>query len=225
MSMEVLTQDEELKLLEIKLNQLKLDYEKYFIGTRPTEPAQLRSEIQKSVIKWSNTRITNSAIRFKFNSLNGRYQAFKRQWDGVLRQIEAGTYKRHVFKANLHDRERGLAPGESELAAPGAPSAQAASAGTAVEAASNAAIPAARGKLAGAAKAGDATRPGGTDLFENYRAAMQSAGQDTSGLSRAKLAAVLAKQEAELKKKLGCEKVSFKVVVQDGKVKLKAAAG
>ncbi|MBK7949685.1 MAG: hypothetical protein IPK00_13305 [Deltaproteobacteria bacterium] len=199
MSMEVLTQDEELKLLEIKLNQLKLDYEKYFIGTRPTEPAQLRSEIQKSVIKWSNTRITNSAIRFKFNSLNGRYQAFKRQWDGVLRQIEAGTYKRHVFKANLHDRERGLAPGESELAA--------------------------HGKLAGPAKAGDAARPVGTDLFESYRAAMQSAGQDTSGLSRAKLAAVLAKQEAELKKKLGCEKVSFTVVVQDGKVKLKAAAG
>ena len=39
-----------------------------------------------------------------------------------------------------------------------------------------------------------------------------------------KLAAALAKQEAELKMKLGCEKVSFKVVVQDGKVKLKAAA-
>ena len=91
MSMEVLTQDEELKLLEVKLNQLKLDYEKYFIGNRPTEPAQLRSDVQKTMIKWSNTRITNSALRFKFNSLNGRYQAFKRQWDGVLRQIEAGT--------------------------------------------------------------------------------------------------------------------------------------
>lgn len=219
MSMEVLTQDEELKLLEIKLNQLKLDYEKYFIGTRPTEPAQLRSDIQKSIIKWSNTRITNSALRFKFNSLNGRYQAFKRQWDGVLRQIEAGTYKRHVFKANLHDRERGLAPAASE------PAAQAAPTGATADAATIAGSPAGRGKLAGAANAGDTARSRGTDLFETYRAAMQSAGQDTSGLSRAKLTAVLAKQEAELKKKLGCEKVSFKVVVQDGKVKLKAAAG
>jgi hypothetical protein len=207
MSMEVLTHDEELKLLEIKLNQLKLDYEKYFIGTRPTEPAQLRSEIQKSVIKWSNTRITNSALRFKFNSLNGRYQAFKRQWDGILRQIEAGTYKRHVFKANLHDRERGLAPTENELATQSIPATAAAE------------------KLVGAGDAGAAGRSSSTDLFETYRAAMQSAGQDTRGLSREKLTAVLAKQEAELKKKLGCEKVAFKVVVQDGKVKLKAAAG
>ena len=66
---------------------------------------------------------------------------------------------------------------------------------------------------------------GGADLFESYRAAMQAAGQDTSSLSRAKLESVLAKQEAALKKQLGCAKVSFKVVVQDGKVKLKAAAG
>jgi hypothetical protein len=41
--MDVVTPDEELKMLEIRLNQLKLDYEKYFLGTRPTEPAQQRS--------------------------------------------------------------------------------------------------------------------------------------------------------------------------------------
>lgn len=215
MSMEVLTQDEELKLLEIKLNQLKLDYEKYFLGTRPTEPAQLRGEVQKIVLKWANTRVTNSALRFKFNSVNGRYQAFKRQWDAVLRQIEAGTYKRHVFKANLHDRERGLLD----------PPAAAATAGR------DGAAPNAAQSAAGAASA-DASGPkpsktGGPseEFFETYRSAMQKVGQDTSGLSRAKLAAVLAKQEAALKKQLGCERVSFKVVVQDGKVKLKASAG
>jgi len=197
MSTESLTADEEIKLLEIKLNQLKLDYEKYFLGTRPTEPVLPRSEVQKAMIKWSNTRITNSALRFKFNSLNGRYQAFKRQWDTVLRQIEAGTYKRHVFKANLHDRERAHGgEGEEFAAAPAAIAAPARASATA-----------------------------GSDLFETYRAAMQQAGQDTSGLSRAKLEAVIAKQEAALKKQLGCAKVAFKVVVQDGKVKLKAAAG
>ena len=203
--MEVISQDEELKLLEIKLNQLKLDYEKYFLGTRPTEPAQLRSEVQKTVIRMSNARITNSAIRFKFNSLNGRYQAFKRQWDSVLRQIEAGTYKRHVFKANLHDRERGHGPEANEKGAlGGAPMPTAVDAQTADRAGS-------RGEA--------------SDLFETYRSAMQAAGQDTSSLSRAKLESVLAKQEAALRKQLGCAKVSFKVVVQDGKVKLKANAG
>lgn len=201
--MEVLSQDEELKLLEIKLNQLKLDYEKYFLGSRPTEPVQLRSEVQKTVIRFSNTRITNSAVRFKFNSLNGRYQAFKRQWDAVLRQIEAGTYKRHVFKANLHDRERGIDAGVPQ---------------------GNATKPAVTTSPSGAPD-GASPRGGAGDLFETYRAAMKSAGQDTNGLSRAKLEAALAKQEAALKKQLGCERVSFKVIVQDGKVKLKAAAG
>lgn len=218
MSMEVLTQDEELKLVEIKLTQLKLDYEKYFLGTRPTEPVQLRSEVQKSMIKFANTRLTNSALRFKFNSLNGRYQAFKRQWDTVLRQIEAGTYKRHVFKANLHERERGVVPEATDSAATSASPTTTAGAAGAVEAAGRAGAAAGRaGGKGGAGASGD--------LFETYRAAMQAAGQDTSSLSRAKLESVLARQAAELKKKLGCEKVSFKVVVQDGKVKLKAAAG
>jgi len=201
--MEIVTQDEELKLLEIKLNQLKLDYEKYFIGTRPTEPGQLRSEIQKTIIKWSNTRITNSALRFKFNSLNGRYQAFKRQWDSVLRQIEAGTYKRHIFRANLHDRERGVIDEAPDLAALGR------------------AVP----PIAAAGAPAAAPRAAANDLFDAYRAAMKSAGQDTSSLSRAKLEAAIAKQEAAVKKQLGCAKVAFTVVVQDGKVKLKAAAG
>lgn len=188
--MEAVTPDEELKLLEIKLNQLKLDYEKYFIGTRPTEPAQLRSEVQKTVIRWSNTRITNTALRFKFNSLNGRYQAFKRQWDNILRQIEAGTYKRHVFKADLHDRERGLSGGP-----------------------------------AGAAAKPATGKSSETSLFETYRDAMLATGQSASGLTPEKLQKAIAKQAAAIKQKYGCEKVDFKVVVSDGKVKLKAAAG
>lgn len=182
---------EEIKLLEIRMNQLKLDYEKYFLGTRPTEPAMLRAEVQKQFVKWQNTRLTNTALRFKFNSLNGRYQAFKRRWDDTLRQIDAGTYKRHVFKANLHDRERGIAPDSG----PGS-------------AAGSKAKPADRG-----------------ELFETYRDALLATGQDASKISPAKLKAALRKQEEAVKAKFGCDRVDFKVVVQGGKVKLKAAAG
>ena len=187
--MDAATPEEELKMLEIRLTQLKLEYEKYFLGTRPTEPAQARSEVQKMVIRWSNTRITNTALRFKFNSLNGRYQAFKRQWDNILRQIEAGTYKRHVFKADLRDRERGIGVDRTGSAP--------------------------------ARAAGDDK----SQLFETYRDAMMATGHSGKGLTPEKLQAALAKQEAAIKKKLGCERVDFKVVVSDGKVKVKAAAG
>lgn len=103
---------DQLKILDAKLKQLKLDYEHYFQGARPRPPKMSRTEIQKSFTRLSNTAIKNTADRFKFSSLNSRFMVFKRQWDEILRKIEAGTYERHVFKANLRERERGLATGE-----------------------------------------------------------------------------------------------------------------
>ena len=54
---------------------------------------------------------------------------------------------------------------------------------------------------------------------------MMATGQNTSGLTPEKLQRALARQEAAIKKKYGCDKVDFKVVVSGGKVKVKAAAG
>jgi hypothetical protein len=98
--------EEDFKVLENKLLQLKLDYDQYFLGSRPREPVMLRGEVQKLIAMYSNQAIQNTAMRFKFGSICSRYQAYKRQWSEVLRQIEAGTYSRHRFKADLHERER-----------------------------------------------------------------------------------------------------------------------
>ena len=98
--------EEDFKILETKLLQLKVDYDQYFLGSRPREPVMLRGEVQKLIAMYSNQAIQNTALRFKFGSICSRYQAYKRQWSEVLRQIEAGTYSRHRFKAELHDRER-----------------------------------------------------------------------------------------------------------------------
>jgi hypothetical protein len=176
--------DEELRMLDMKMKQLKLDYEQYFLGARPREPSMLRGDVQKIVVRLSNTSIKNTAERFKFNSLNGRYITMKRRWDDILRKIEAGTYERHVFKANLRDRDRAEPPPAK-----------------------------AKKKLAARA-----------DIFDDYMKAAQSCGQDTSKLTPEKLRAVVAKQEAAIKKKLGVGKVKFRVAVEDGKVKLKATA-
>jgi len=97
--------DDELRVLEFKLTQLKRDYDQYFLGSRPREPVQLRGEINKAVVELTNTAIKNTASRFKFSSICSRYQAFRRQWDETLRKIEAGTYERHRFKAKLHEHE------------------------------------------------------------------------------------------------------------------------
>ena len=184
--------DETIKQLERKLKLLKFEYEKYFLGSRPNEPVMLRGEVQKIVMVMSQQPIPNTAERFRFNSINSRFQSFKRQWDTTLRQIEAGTYKRHRFKADLHDRERGLAPPK----------------------------PAAGASTDAAASDGDRM----SRIFDAYKEAAGSCGQDTSKLTQAKLEKVIAKQEAAIRAKLDCERVDFRVVVQDGKVKLKASA-
>jgi hypothetical protein len=68
----------------------------------------------------------------------------------------------------------------------------------------------------------DETTAGGTDLFEAYRNARQSCGEDVSGISRAKLDQLVEKQRAAIQQKYGCDEVRFRVVVEAGKTKLKA---
>ena len=96
--------DEEMEILSRKLMSLKLAYDQYFLGSRPREPVMLSGEVRKLVVNYSNQAIKNTAMRFKFSSIVSRYQAFSRQWTDTLRKIESGTYARHQFKANLHER-------------------------------------------------------------------------------------------------------------------------
>jgi hypothetical protein len=179
---------EDMVVLDNKLKQLKFEYEQYFMGSRPREPVLLRGDVQRLVVKYSNTGIPNTALRFKFNNLCSRLFAMRRHWDETLRKIEAGTYQRHVFKAKLHERERGV-----DDASPGVAPAPA-----------------------------NETTAGGTDLFEAYRSAKGTCGEDTSSLSRDKLDLLLAKQREAIRAKTGCEDVRFRVVVENGKTKLKA---
>ena len=183
---------EDMIVLDNKIKQLKFEYDQYFIGSRPREPVLTRGEVNKLVTRYSNVGIQNTAMRFKFNTLCSRLFAMRRQWDETLRKIEAGTYERHVFKAKLHERERGIEAGDP------AP------------------------KTAAAKRSADETTAGGTDIFEAYRSARESCGEDVSGVSRAKLDQLVAKQRTAIQQRYGCEEVRFRVVVEDGKAKLKA---
>jgi hypothetical protein len=63
---------------------------------------------------------------------------------------------------------------------------------------------------------------GGADLFESYRSAREACGQGTEGLTQDKLQSLVARQEFQIREKFGCRSVQFRVVVEDGKAKLKA---
>jgi hypothetical protein len=179
------SETDELVQLEIKIGQLKQEYEQYFLGTRPREPLQARAAVDKIIARRMSLPSQNTAERFKFSSLCQRLQTHKRQWSETLRKMEAGTYQRHRFKAHLHEKERPSAP----------------------------ASPVRNDQAADA-----------PDLFNVYVEAARSCGQDVSKLTRKQLGSVVEKQSKALRKKLGCDQVDFKVIVRDGKVKLKASS-
>ncbi|MEE2679041.1 MAG: MXAN_5187 C-terminal domain-containing protein [Myxococcota bacterium] len=95
--------EENLRELDHQIGQLRLDYERYFLGVQPREPASLRAATERQLRRLSSTPIQNTALRFRLQSIVSRYPAFKRQWDETLRKIETGTYARHQFKADLRD--------------------------------------------------------------------------------------------------------------------------
>jgi hypothetical protein len=66
------------------------------------------------------------------------------------------------------------------------------------------------------------TGPSRTEVFQAYRDARKATGQGVAGLTPEKLDALLARQESAIRERYGVEQVRFKVVVEDGKAKLKA---
>ena len=60
------------------------------------------------------------------------------------------------------------------------------------------------------------------DIFEQYSDARMACGQGMDGIDRGKLKALLDKQEQAIRAQYNCTKVSFRVVVENGKAKLKA---
>jgi hypothetical protein len=181
--------EEDLILLDARMKQLRNEYEQYFLGSRKREPQLLRGEVQKIISYYANVPIRNTGHRFKFNNLRARYFAFRRHWDDTQRKIEDGSYDRHRFQAELHERERGA----------------------------KAAPPPARAAAA-LAEASDLDQ-----LYAAWVEARKATGQPTAGLTREKLASQLEQQSATIRERFGAGEVRFRVVVEDGRAKLKAA--
>jgi len=95
-----------LEELESRLERLRALYEQYFMGIERIEPAIPRKDIDRRIYVLRREKIRNTAKRFKLQTIISRYNTFQQYWQRICREIENGTYKRHVIKA-----ER-IAPGQ-----------------------------------------------------------------------------------------------------------------
>jgi len=100
--------DEELDELEHNLKRLRVEYDQYFLGILKRPPEVLQGRVQKVIVKYANQNLRKTHHKFRFNQLNSKFQIHRQQWGRTLRQIEQGTYKGHLFRAKLHERERGI---------------------------------------------------------------------------------------------------------------------
>jgi hypothetical protein len=185
--------DEELDELDHSLKRLRVEYDQYFLGILKRPPEVLQGRVLKVIVKYANTKLRKTHHKFRFNQLNSKFQIYRQQWGRVLRQIEAGTYKGHLFRAKLHERERGISdetPRPSAMQAPPEPTAR----------------PGAIDKL-----------------FDALVAARKRAGDSGPAPDRAKLNEIVKKQTAALKQKHPGAKVKFRVAIEGNKAKLVAS--
>jgi hypothetical protein len=82
--------ERELTRLEADLKQLEAEYNMFFSGRLPKPPWETRARVDALVKQFDRAHIPNTGDRFRFSTLQSRYQAFIDLWDRGLRAREEG---------------------------------------------------------------------------------------------------------------------------------------
>ena len=85
--------------LETRLDRLRHLYDQYFLGFEKLEPQVPRKDVERRIDQLRKEQIRNTALRFRFNVVAQKYNTYSTLWGRTCRQIEEGTFKRHIQKA------------------------------------------------------------------------------------------------------------------------------
>lgn len=96
---------EELDALHARLEEVRREFERYFLGLERRLPAKMREDIGREIRRFRAPR-KDTVAKFKHANLMQRLMTVERYWDRILRQIEDGTYERDLKKADRHMAER-----------------------------------------------------------------------------------------------------------------------
>src|SRR5882724_4370261 len=72
------------------------------MGIERIEPQIARKDVDRRIYVLRREKIRNTAKRFKLQTIIQRYNTFQQYWQRICREIENGTYKRHLIKAQNH---------------------------------------------------------------------------------------------------------------------------
>jgi hypothetical protein len=69
------------------------------MGFEKIPPAVVHKDVERRIYTLRHEKIRNTAKRFKLQTTIQRYNTFQQYWQRIMREIENGTYKRHVLRA------------------------------------------------------------------------------------------------------------------------------
>jgi hypothetical protein len=82
--------DHDLQRLETELKRLEVEYNMFFAGRLPKPPWDTRGRVEALVKQYDRAQIQNFGDRFRFRSLQSRFNTFVDLWDRGLRAREEG---------------------------------------------------------------------------------------------------------------------------------------
>ena len=88
--------------LESELAELRAAYEQYFMGNERFPPLKKHEGFKKQFMKLKSTFVRQTATKFRIESIGQKMLTFERLWERTIKEIEAGTYKRHLFRLKRH---------------------------------------------------------------------------------------------------------------------------
>jgi len=199
------TIDEDLAQLEKDIRQLKIEYDAFFGGGRKRPPTEIEWRCDLLVKRYAERGgELKYGQRFRFNNLTQTYAKYKDVFRKRLAQREEGKIQRHFgAAAKAIEAERTKTQPEPKAAAPAASAAEA---------------QAFRVVCSEPEKEAEKV----DQLYTAFLQAKQSAGEETSKLSKANFKEFVRKKTKDLQEKKNCRDVEYVVEVVEGQVKLKA---
>ena len=94
--------------LETRVERLRALYEQFFMGIEKIPPLVVQKDVDRRLYQLRRAQIRNTARRFKLQNIIQRYNTFQQYWMRILREIENGTYRRHVLRAERTMGNAGL---------------------------------------------------------------------------------------------------------------------
>ncbi len=199
--------------VEKRVERLRSLYEQYFQGIERIEPSMERTSLHNQIQEMRRTKVRSTGLRFRINQVVSRMNTYENYWNRITRQMEAGTYKRDVFKAHYRSKLKEEAQRDAEEK-PIQETEQDGSTDTG-------------GKRRQAPRPAAGGPRGLSDekikaITDTYLLAKRRCRESTRGITQDAIASSLRKQVPNIMKRYKCKSVEFKVVIKKGKAILKA---